>query len=110
MDTWDRDVQKLKDKHKADPWSPYAPQSKRGFDLLAKNRGLACVLCEGLVEVKSRDIPEANGSIIIACDHESTPGAYKRITLMPDLKADGGATITPTSEYGCSRGLIKRQK
>lgn len=110
MSEWSEKVQLLKDEHKGNPWSPYAPQSKRGFNSLAKNENLACVFCVDLVGVKSEEIPEVDGSIVIACDHDINGGWYKRVTLIPDEKVDGGAEIASNSQYGCSRGLLRRKE
>jgi hypothetical protein len=111
VNDWERRVRALKDTHKENPWSPYAPQSKRGFDILARNENLACVLCQSLVEVKSeiedgRIALNTDGSLTVACDHEVS-GGYVRVSLIPDPSVKGGATVTATSDRGCGRGLIR---
>mgnify|MGYP001581898494 CR=1 FL=1 len=70
---------------------------------MAQNENLACVLCENFVGVKSEEVIQADGSIIIVCDNDVTPGRDKRVTLIPNVSAEGGATITSTSAHGCSR-------
>ncbi len=110
MSGWQERVQAYKDEFKDNPWNPYAPQTKRGYDLLATHENLACVLCPGLTKainiVDGAIVVNTDGSIDIGCDFKFQ-GGYRKISLIPNAKVTGGATMSRKSEYQCPRNLIK---
>ena len=110
MAGWQEQVQAYKDGFKENPWDSYAPQTKRGYDLLAANVNLACVLCIGLTKALNikdgKIVVNPDMSIDIGCDYEMQSG-YREVSLIPNAEAIGGATISQNPKHFCPRGLIK---